>query len=70
MVPPSAAAKNPSVNLARKVFKVLTGPASSQKETPKTAEETLPEEPPKSYNTLEELIGVEGAPKEVMPPSQ
>ncbi len=53
--------KNPSINLARKVFKVLSAPSGAPKESPAPAE--LAEEAPKSYSTLEELIGVEGAPK-------
>ena len=62
--------KNPSVNLAQKVFKVLTAPSGAAKETPKEdAPAQQQTESQKTYGSLEELIGIEGAPKEVTPPS-
>ena len=60
---------NPTLNMAQKVFKVLTATSAAPKEAPKAAEEETPEEAPKSYGSLEELIGIEGAPKPVPPPS-
>ncbi len=69
MAPSANTAQNPSVNLARKVFKVLTASAGAPKEPEKTAVEVTTGEVPKSYGTLEELIGIEGAPKEVLPPT-
>lgn len=65
-----SATKNPSVNLAQKVFKVLTAPSGSAKEPPKEgAPEQQAVETQKTYGSLEELIGIEGAPKGVTPPS-
>ena len=63
-----AGVKDSKLNLAQKVFKVLTAPTGQQKEPPKQADEQVSGEAPKSYGTLEELIGIEGAPK-VVPPT-
>jgi len=61
--------KNPTMNFAQKVFKVLTAPSGQPKEPPKSTEDEKSGASPKSYGTLEELIGIEGAPKGVEPPS-
>lgn len=55
----------PSVNLARKVFKVLSAPAGVPKalSMPST-QDTPAEQSSCGYASLEELIGIEGAPKE------
>jgi hypothetical protein len=63
-----AAAQNPTLNLAQRVFKVLTAPSGAAKALSKGVEEELSKEPPKGYGTLEELIGIEGAPA-VPPPA-
>jgi hypothetical protein len=58
--------KGSPVALARRVFKVLTGTAQTPAQAPSQPEpEATPTPTPRSFSTLEELIGIEGAPNQV-----
>lgn len=66
-VNPLVQQKNPARSLANHVFKVLTEPLEGKhkKETvaqEKTENTTTPGEQPRSYGSLDELIGIEGGP--------
>ena len=69
LLPQGSAAGNPTINLAQRVFKVLTAPSSTKEEAPQQPVEGTSQEASKGYGTLEELIGIEGAPKTVQPPT-
>ena len=56
-----AGGKGSPMDLARRVFKVLTN--TSQTPAP-AAPEPTPAPSPRSFSTLEELIGIEGTPAE------
>lgn len=61
--------KNPSVNLAQRVFKVLTAASNPLEAAPKKEEESEGSIT-KGYTSLEELIGIEGAPTAEPSPPQ
>jgi hypothetical protein len=69
LLPQGSAANNPTLNLAQKVFKVLTAPSSANQAVPQQPAEGASQEAQKGYGTLEELIGIEGAPKNLQPPT-
>jgi hypothetical protein len=56
-----------SLSLAQRVFKVLSAPSKAPTEAVAAPEASVSK--PRGYSSLEELIGVEGAPHEP-PPSQ
>ena len=58
--------QSPSLALARRAFKVLSAPSNAS--APKESDE--PFAPQRGYQSLEELIGVEGAPKPNVPSPQ
>lgn len=55
--------KGSPVALARRVFKVLTGTAQTPSST-SSQPEPEPTPMPRGFSTLEELIGIEGAPSQ------
>jgi hypothetical protein len=69
LLPDVSGSKSASLKLAQRVFKVLTSSSEVPKQPQKSSEEAALEQPQKSYGSLEELIGIEGAPKVVLPPS-
>lgn len=68
---PGKASKNPSVDLAQRAFKVLTAAPKPSEGVSEGEDEGEPSAL-KGYGSLEELIGIEGAPniEKTSPPEQ